>query len=429
LNLSQNRLLPLAVLTGKRARSLFGQTLKLKGAWYTAAAFPTKSELEHLTGGVSSSELIRPTGSQTANRKAMRKSLAIIALVTLLASAALADTLYLKNGSVLKGVFVGYENGQFTFELPNGNKLKFRPTEVERLVIDRDAAANNNQPDSGRSGPPSRNPNQPGSGGNKAGMETFPAFNVQLEEKWIRSSVQVSRGQLVHVEATGTVTLEGRTQTGPDGLNGKRDPDSPMPDANDGALIAAIGQDVNSPPIFIGRGVEFVAENDGLLYFTVNHWETANARGNFRVTVSVDRNFRGDPVGNTGGGQPSRGQEKTITVSATQQWTDTGIDVEPNMTFQITAEGEIEIGNRSFSRPEGNQNAKVRGSTYPLPEAGVGALIGKIRYRDGRDSNLVFIGAQGNPGTEPGEYGRLFLGINDDFVRDNKGSFRVVIRW
>ncbi len=361
------------------------------------------------------------------NRKAMRKSFAIIALVTLLASAALADTLYLKNGSVLKGVFVGFENGQFTFELPNGNRLKFRPTEVDRLVMERDTVAGN-QPDSGRPGPPSRNPNQPGSGGNTA-METFPAFNVQLEEKWIRSSIQVSRGQLVHVEATGTVTLEGRTQTGPDGLNGRRDPDSPMPDANDGALIAAIGQDQNSPPIFIGRGVEFVAENDGLLYFTVNHWETANARGSFRVTVSVDRNFRGDVGGNTGGGQPSQGKEKTITVNATQQWTDTGIDVEPNMTFQIVAEGEIEIGNRAYARPEGNQNAKVRGSTYPVPDAGVGALIAKIRYRDGRDSNLLYIGAQNGAQTDPGEYGRLWLGINDDFVRDNKGSFRVVIRW
>lgn len=356
----------------------------------------------------------------------MRKIFAILALITLLAGVVLADTLYLKNGSVLKGTFVGFENGQFTFELTNGNRLKFRPAEVDRLVMERDTVASN-QPDPGRPGPPSRDNNQPGSGNTQ--WERFPAFNVQLEEKWIRSNVQVARGQLVHVEATGTVTLEGRTQTGPDGLNGRRDPDAPMPDANDGALIAAIGQDVNSPPIYIGRGVEFVAENDGLLYFTVNHWETANARGNFRVTVSVDRDYRGDISGNTGGGQPSQGKEKTIMVSATQQWTDTGIDVEPNMTFQIVAEGEIEIGNRAYARPEGNQNAKVRNSTYPVPDAGVGALIGKIRYRDGRDSNLVFIGTQGNPSTEAGEYGRLWLGINDDFVRDNKGSFKVVIRW
>jgi large exoprotein involved in heme utilization and adhesion len=194
-------------------------------------------------------------------------------------------------------------------------------------------------------------------------------------------------------------------------------------------LIAAIGQDPNSPPIFIGRGVEFVAENDGLLYFTVNHWEVTNARGAFRTTVSVDRNYRGDVNSGNTGGAPSQGKEKTVLVYANQQWTDTGIDVEPNMTFQITAEGEIEISNRTFARPEGNESAKVRGSIYPLPEAGVGALIGKIRYRDGRDSNLILVGPQGSPASEAGEYGRLFLGINDDYLRDNKGSFKVVIRW
>lgn len=355
----------------------------------------------------------------------MRKLVAIIALTVLLVSAAFADTLYLKNGSVLKGTFIGYENGQFIFELPNGNRPRFRPTEVDRLVIDRDTVGNN-RPDPERPVPPARD-TQPG--GN-ASWDTFPAFNVQLEEKWIRSSVQVTRGQRIRVDATGTVTLEGRTQTSPDGLSNRRDPDAPMPDANDGALIAAIGQDTNSPPIFIGRGVEFIAENDGPLYFTVNHWETANARGAFRVTVAIDRNYRDDTVGgNTGGGRPTQGREKTVLVYANQQWTDTGIDVEPNMTFEITADGEIEIGNRNYARPEGNQNAKVSGSVYPMPEAGVGALIGKIRYRDGRDSNSVLVGSRGTPTTEAGEYGRLFLGINDDFLRDNKGSFKVTIRW
>jgi hypothetical protein len=41
-----------------------------------------------------------------------------VALIALLASAALADTLVLKNGSVLKGTFVGFENGVFLFRSP-----------------------------------------------------------------------------------------------------------------------------------------------------------------------------------------------------------------------------------------------------------------------------------------------------------------------
>lgn len=365
------------------------------------------------------------------NRKAMRRILALVTLAVLLVSVAMADTLYLKNGSVLKGTFVGFENNQFIFELANGRRLTFRPAEVERLVMERDAAGSIGAPVPGRPGPPDRDPYPSTGGSDSARWETVPAFDVRLEDQWIRSSIQVARGQRVRVEATGTVTLEGRTQTGPEGLNGRRDQDAPLPDENDGALISAIGQD--SPPMLIGRSREFVADADGVLYFTVNHWQTSNARGSFRVTVAVDRSYRGD-VGNVGGGvggsRPGQqGRQKTVTVLANQPWTDTGIDVEPNMTFEITAEGEIEISSRTFASPDGNRNANVRTSTYPLQDEGVGALIGKIRYRDGRDSNVILIGERGAPASEPGEYGRLFLGINDDYFRDNKGQYTVTIRW
>lgn len=350
----------------------------------------------------------------------MRKALATIAVLTLLAGATLADTLYLKNGSVLKGVFLGYENGQFIFELNNGNRLQFRPNEVSRLVIERDLA-NEDRRDSDRNNP-RNDPNPP-----RGESESAAPFDVRLEDQWIRSPIQVSRGQRIRVNASGTVYLEGRTQTGPDGLEGRRDPDSPLPSENDGALVAAIGRDANSPAILIGRSREFRADRDGLLYFTVNHWETRDARGAFRVNVSVDRNAGG---GNDGvADSPNRGREKTITVYADQSWTDTGIDVEPNMTFEITAEGEIEIGKGLRSGPDGNRQANVRDANYPLQNEGAGALIAKIRYREGRDSNFVFVGSRANPATEPNEYGRLYLGINDAYFRDNKGSFTVRIRW
>ncbi|MGH9753059.1 MAG: hypothetical protein ACREA2_09760, partial [Blastocatellia bacterium] len=67
----------------------------------------------------------------------MRKIFVVLILVILMAGAALADVLYLKNGSVLKGRFVGYENGKFIFET-SGNRLEFRPDQVSRLVVERD---------------------------------------------------------------------------------------------------------------------------------------------------------------------------------------------------------------------------------------------------------------------------------------------------
>jgi hypothetical protein len=47
----------------------------------------------------------------------------------------------------------------------------------------------------------------------------------------------------------------------------------------------------------------------------------------------------------------------------------------------------------------------------------------------GRYSKFVFRGSPAEPTTEPNEYGRLFLGINDDYFRDNNGSYKVTIRW
>lgn len=344
----------------------------------------------------------------------MRKILLTIVLLGLTTGAVLADTIYLRDGSVINGTFLGYENGQFLFEIEGGRRIRFRPDQVTRLVIDRGAGPS-------RPEYPSRDPNE-----NAPRWETVPTISVPLQDQWIRTQVQLQRGQRVRVRASGTVTLEGRIQTGPDGLENRRDEDAPLPEANDGALIAAIGQDVNSPPIFVGSSNEFIAEDEGVLYFTVNHWETRNARGAFRVEVSVDRNIY--PVQDSGPG-PTQGREQTITVRADQPWTDTGIDVEPGMTFQIVAEGEIFVTSRFRSGPDGNPEAMGRNSAYPVQDHGPGALIGKLRYRNGRDSNVLFIGTQNNLQAEPNEYGRLLIGINDDNFRDNRGSYRVTIRW
>jgi hypothetical protein len=352
----------------------------------------------------------------------MRRIIATTVLLTLLASAAVADTLYLKNGSVLKGRFIGYENGQFIFEMSDGRRLLFRPAEVTRLVIGSDLAGAPPR-DPGRDEPLPRRNADPASGK----PELFQPFEVRLEGQWFRSPVVVSRGDRIRVGASGSIFIEGRTPTGADGLKDSRDPNAPMPDQNDGALIASIGQEQNSPPIFVGRSREFIADRDGPLYFTVNHWETRNARGAFRVNVAVERGAGGNAGIDTGRPSGQQQRERIVTISANQPWTDTGIDVTPNMTFEIIAEGQIEIGNRNTSTADGNQNAAT--TSLPVENAAPGALIGKIRYRDGRDSNYVFIGSRGNPATEPNEYGRLFLGINDDYFRDNTGSFRVTIRY
>jgi hypothetical protein len=360
----------------------------------------------------------------------MRKTLATIFLMVLMASAALAnDTLYLKNGSVIKGTFIGFENGKFIFQLDNGSRGEWTPQQVNKLELDPYRNNGNTGGNTGGtgSGVPTRPPNN-------GGWTSHPEFDVRLDDQWIRSNITVRNGQRVRVDASGSLALEGRTTTGPEGLRTRADQYAPEPNEMDGILLAGIGQDANAPSIVIGRSKEFIADRDGMLYFTVNHGETRNSRGAFKVRVQVDPNSGyvggGNPGGGNTGGGTTTGQERTITVSGTQPWTDTGIDVQPNMTFQITAEGTIGIGaNFGSVGPDGEMRAQVSTSRYPVQDHGVGAVIAKIRLRNGGDSNILYVGRQGGGTTEPNEYGRLFIGINDDYFKDNRGSFTVRVRW
>src|SRR5262249_15434758 len=191
--------------------------------------------------------------------------------------------------------------------------------------------------------------------------------------------IKVSSGQRVRIEATGTIVLGGQAPVGPDGLRDRRDPESPMPDENDGGLVAVVGKDDNSPLLFVGRSREFTADREGILYFTGNHEDTRDTRGSFRVVVSLDRGAGGTSggAGGTSGGDsgnqvPVQKREKTVLVSASQPWTDTGIDLEPNMTIEILAEGQIDIGNNRRSTPDGNRSANVSTSIYPIQSEGAG---------------------------------------------------------
>jgi hypothetical protein len=213
----------------------------------------------------------------------MQRIFLCIVLAVVVSGTVQADKLELRNGSVLQGNFLRFENDTFVFQLTTGGDrdrgrvLRFPTKDVLRLVMDRDADGALS-----RTGPPTA---KPGAG---PVFDTSPNIDVRLTTDWINSNIQVTQGQRIRVDATGTVRLEGRDNSSPAGIN-RRDPNAPLPDENAGALVASIGNDLNSPILLIGRQKEFVADRDGILYFTVNYWETSNASGAYQVRVQTER--------------------------------------------------------------------------------------------------------------------------------------------
>lgn len=115
-------------------------------------------------------------------------------------------------------------------------------------------------------------------------------------------------------------------------------------------------------------------------------------------------------------------RERTAIVNARTPWTDTSVDVRAGQTIYFEASGEIRWGRDRRDGPGGEDNSPMN-PARPLPTRSGGALIAKI----GRDSeDYFFVGDETGP-IRIRSTGRLFLGINDDFLNDNSGSFRVVI--
>jgi hypothetical protein len=119
--------------------------------------------------------------------------------------------------------------------------------------------------------------------------------------------------------------------------------------------------------------------------------------------------------------RPSGLREREVSVDSWVAWKDTGIDVRAGQSVYFAATGRVRWGPGRQDTPEGERNSP-RNDARPIPNRPAAALIGKIG--DGEDP--FFIGAD-QGAIRMRSSGRLFLGINDDFLKDNTGSFRVMV--
>ena len=356
-------------------------------------------------------------------------------MMLLLASIAVADTLYLRDGRSLRGTLLGFTNGRFVFKVSavqsgqsttapvrskEGEIQLFRPNEVDRIEID----------------------------GRSLDEMRYESRNVevQLGPDWIDSGIDLRNGERVQVTASGVI-LAGRSRITPDGLR-TTDPTSPLPTAAEGKLIGAIGNDPNAPILELGLSHEFVADKDGRLFLTSNRGSYADARGSFTVQVKRERDLtalstpgnssssrRNDTDTRTRNSQPDVPQKRTpkessLDVAGTSRGTDSKLDVRMGDDLTITATGKIVAGQRVGE--VGPEGGRVGGfgsivGTRPVPSAGPGALIGYIRLSNGQMSQPFFVGSQLTI-KAPAD-GRLYLAINDDNYSDNGGAYKVTIKY
>lgn len=259
------------------------------------------------------------------HRKTFRTFSTLI-LITALAVTAFADTVKLKDGSIIKGRIVSFSEGRFTVLIGSGSRQRqmvIFADEVESVEFDGIG------PSVARSNAPSYNDasiSRAGSGRNSAGVSANPGpgpstdtstaprsvapepgnqstpspqpvtkgvvINLKVtadasNNGWTNSGLVVRKGQRIRITGAGQVTLgPGRSST-PSGLAGIEDKDKLMPNEATGLLIAVIGDD-NNDFIAVGPMKEFIAARDGVLFLGLNEGKLDDNVGSFDVSIEVD---------------------------------------------------------------------------------------------------------------------------------------------
>jgi LssY C-terminus len=113
-----------------------------------------------------------------------------------------------------------------------------------------------------------------------------------------------------------------------------------------------------------------------------------------------------------------------VTVSGSEKWVDTGMDVQANDKLHITAKGTVNMGNNSGVTADGVARGWVDTlRALMVPGAGRGALVGRVGNSDAATPFLI-----GSDGTVQAPIaGRLYLGINQDSMQSPDGKYEVHI--
>jgi hypothetical protein len=243
-------------------------------------------------------------------KKTFRLLLSALLLVSL-STPLLADTIRLKDGSVIRGQVIGFKDQQFTILIGGGARGRRGQTtvyveDVESIEFDSNTSAISSGDDgNARNNAPVR-PSVPDTRASASQpIETVPVssatptfFTVKVSVRadstnngWTNSGLVVRQGQRLRISASGRVSLgRGRFST-PGGLAMVQDLEKLMRNETTGALIAVIGDD-NDDFILIGPRREFVAQRDGVLFLGVNEGDLTDNTGTYDIVIEAEASGR-----------------------------------------------------------------------------------------------------------------------------------------
>ena len=255
----------------------------------------------------------------------------IACLVLSVSVFAFADTIRLKDGSIIKGKIISFGNGTFTVVIGDDTRQRqmiFRADEIESIKFETDAAPVNTVKTSEpiKTDPPTVTRENDSTvitvGQNKKSTvppvvtqpdvtetedtvqtENPPSVNttgdnikpIEISVKvladnssngWTNSGWVVRKGQKIRITSSGRISLGGGRYTSSSGIASLPDGEKLLKDQATGGLIAVIGDD-NNEIIFIGPSREFIATRDGALFLGVNEGNLSDNSGAFDVKVEI----------------------------------------------------------------------------------------------------------------------------------------------
>ena len=248
----------------------------------------------------------------------MKKTVRLLLSASLLVSLCtplLADTIRLKDGSVIRGQVIGFKDQQFTILIgANARGRRGQTTvyveDVESIEFDSiGGGPTATEESSARNNPPPTRPSIPDTNNSDSRtVDTTPAsssssstptfFTIKVGVRadaanngWTNSGLVVRKGQRLRISASGRVSLgRGRFST-PAGLATIQDGEKLMRNEATGALIAVIGDD-NDDFILVGPRRDFVAQRDGVLFLGVNEGDLADNTGSYDIVIEAEASGR-----------------------------------------------------------------------------------------------------------------------------------------